>query len=118
LLNMLVVRLGIFGKLLLLMGEVGVLLELVQRGVANDAAGHGLVAFERMVARTISAGSDRAVIGVVALGHRELIGLAGLLHGRAGSKQQRIGAANRVGVEAQPAGDAAPIAASHSPGTP
>ena len=32
------------------MGEVGVLLELIERGVANDAARHGLVAFERIVA--------------------------------------------------------------------
>ncbi len=38
------------------MGEVGVLLELVQRGVANDAAGRSLVAFERIVARTFSTG--------------------------------------------------------------
>ena len=82
------VRIWIFRNILPFMGEVGVLLELVQRGVANDAARHSLVAFERMVARTISTRFDGAVIRVVALGYRELIRLAGLLHGRARGKQQ------------------------------
>ena len=95
-----------------LLREVRGLFVLVDGGPADDGAVFGLIAFEGEVAITHAAGALGTVVSVVTLGDAEIVGVAGLAHGRACSVEQISGSADWVRVEADTgAGASATLAA-------
>ena len=105
------VGLGILAALALV-GEIGILFKLLERGVADDAPGLGLVGLKGMGPSAGAAGQLRTVVVVVALGVGELVDVGGLGDRRPGGEQRRGRRTDRVGVEARPAADPSRLAAS------
>src|SRR5665213_2593668 len=90
-----------------LVRESGVGLELLQRGVANNAAwAECFIGFKRVVAGSLSAEGLRPVGPVVALGAGDAIRAVALADG-AGGVERSPGVADEIGVEACSRADAA-----------
>src|SRR3984957_4035805 len=94
--------------------EIRILLELFERGVADDAAVHRLIAFNRMRPATVAAMRDGTVVDVMALGDSKLNRFASFAEGCTRHKQRSIRAADGISIEALGAPYAACAAASLS----
>src|SRR6202000_1131399 len=78
-----------------------ILLELFEGGVADDAAIHRLIAFNRMRPAAVAAMRYGAMVDVMAFGDGNLVGVTRLAQAWHPHKQRRIGAANGIGVIAE-----------------